>query len=245
MARILHFFVLVFILSVLFSRFNIGQTQQSVLKEKYDSYIASVKEGDIDKIISFYTSDVQKEIMSQIKGKEERAQFLLSGKAQIPESYEILHMESGADSQSITLNTVMQFSALKEIGRERSRIESEIHFKKESGEWKLESVFFLNDPDKIIHPADLTYNPDDADLDKEGNVGGRIVSIDFKSGYTIVIIRVLDEEDAVFLPKEEELSKDGYSRKELVPWNVYEFYGHPHKTDKLKFFATSGNPVSK
>ena len=58
-----------------------------------------------------------------------------------------------------------------------------------------------------------------------------------------MIIRVLDEENVVFFKSKEELLKEGISLKELEPWKVYEFSGHPHKTDKLKFFATGGNPV--
>jgi hypothetical protein len=80
-----------------------------------------VQEGVFEKIISFYTTDVQKEITSQIKSNKERKWFLKSGKIQVPESYEILHMESEKDSQSSILNTIMQFSTNKEIKRERSR----------------------------------------------------------------------------------------------------------------------------
>jgi hypothetical protein len=221
-----------------------GQNLQSALRQIYDSYNIAMDDGSFDKIISFYTSGVQKEITSQVKTKKEKKGFLDLGKIQIPESYEILHMDSDKDTQSITLHTIMQFSEMKNIKRERSRIECDIQFKKENSHWKLESLLFLSDPDKIVHPTDLIYNPDDADLDKEGDIGGRIVKTEFNPGYTLVIIRVLDEENAVFLKSKDELLKDGFSLKELEPWNIYEFSGHPHKSDKLKFFATSGKPIN-
>ena len=245
MIRFCNYFISGFILLLLTSSFGYGQTQQNYFKELYDSYLTAAKEGNMDKIISFYTKDVQKEMKGHLKSKADRKDFFSFYKSQLPESYEIVHMSYGADSQTVILNAIMQFDAMKEIQRERMRAESEIHFKKENDQWKLEEVMFLMDPDKITRPYDLTYKPEDADLDKEGNVGGRIISVDFKPGYTVVIIRVLDEEDAVFLPGEEELVKNGMSVKELVPWNVFEFLGHPHKTDKLKFFATSGNPVGR
>jgi len=244
MTSICRYLILVFILSVLWSPFSPGQVQQSAFKDIYDSFNKAVQEGVFEKIISFYTTDVQKEITSQVKSKKERKQFLAMGKLQIPESYEILHMEAGKDSDSYVLNTIMQFSASKEIKRERSRAECEIHYKKENNKWKLESIWFLSDPDKIVRPHDFTYNPDDADIDKEGDIGGRIVRTEFNPGYTLVIIRVLDEENAVFFKSKEDLLKEGISLKELEPWKVYEFSGHPHKTDKLKFFATSGKPYS-
>jgi len=31
--------------------------------------------------------------------------------------------------------------------------------------------------------------------------------------------------------------------KTLDPWNLYQFSGHLHKSDTLKFFATSGKPI--
>ena len=244
MSGILRSLILVIISYMIWFPFSYSQTQQSALRKLYDSYNLALHEGSFDKIISFYTSDVQKEITSQIKTKKEKKGFLDMGKIQIPESYEILHMDADKDTQSITLHTIMQFSEMKEIKRERSRIECDIKFKNENSQWKLESLLFLSDPDKIIHPADLTYNPEDADLDKEGDIGGRIVKTEFNPGYTLVIIRVLDEENAVFLKSKSELLKDGVSLKELEPWNFYEFTGHPHKTDKLKFFATGGKLIT-
>lgn len=234
----------VFIFLILCCPFIFGQTQESSFKEIYDLYNRAIKEGKIEKIISFYTTEVQKEIASQVTSQDEREQFLSNGKIQIPESYQILHMESGKDSLSVILHTILQFSAMKEINRERCRIECDIQFKKENEQWKLESLLFLSDPDKIVRPADLTYKPEDADLEKDGNIGGRIVRTEFNAGYTLVIIRVMDEENAVFLKGKEELLKIGVSLKELEPWNIYEFSGHPHKTDKLKFFATSGKLFS-
>src|ERR1035441_2651793 len=114
MPSIFRYLILVFVLSILWSPFSPGQTQQSAFKEIYDSFNKAVQEGVFEKIISFYTTDVQKEITSQIKNKKERKQFLSSGKIQIPESYEILHMEAGKDSQSYILNTIMQFSRSEE-----------------------------------------------------------------------------------------------------------------------------------
>jgi hypothetical protein len=244
LSEIFHTLVLVVLISLLWNSYNRAQSNDSSLREIYNSYNKAILEGSFDKIISFLTSDVQKDINTQVKTKKEKKQFLYSAKIQVPESYEILHSGSDKDSMSVTLHTIMQFAPLKEIQRERSRIECDIIFKNENSNWKLGSLLFLSDPDKIVHPSDLTYNPEDADLDKEGDIGGRIVKTEFNPGYTLVIIRVLDEENAVFLKSKSELLKDGVSLKELEPWNIYEFTGHPHKSDKLKFFATGGKPVS-
>jgi len=221
-----------------------GQNMLAELKNVYDNYNSAIKERDFNKVLSYCTSDLQKEILSQVKTKTEQDDLMINGLMQIPESYEIQHIASQEDSTKVTVNTIMQFSAMKEIERERSRIECEIHFKKEKDQWKLESVWFLTDPDKINRPKDYTYNQGDAELEKDGNIGGRIVRTDFMPNYTVVVLRVLDEEDAVFLPPKEDLIKFGVSVNDLIPWKIYEFTGHPSKTDKLKFFAVTGKPVS-
>ena len=64
MRSIFRCLILVFILSILCSPLSPGQTQQSVFKEIFDSYNKARQEGIFDKIISFYTTDVQNEITS-------------------------------------------------------------------------------------------------------------------------------------------------------------------------------------
>ncbi len=67
----------------------------------------------------------------------------------------------------------------------------------------------------------------------------------FHPEYTLVLLRVMDEEDAVFLPAKEVFQRAGAPLEELEPWNLYEFSGHPHKSDKQKFFAVSGKMVEE
>src|ERR1035437_5880749 len=236
-------FITVFILFLICSSWTAGQNLSTELKNTFDKYNDAMKGGDFNKILSYCSSDLQKEILGQVKTKQDKDDFIKNGQIQIPESYEIQHIASEKDSQKASANSIMQFSALQEVGRERSRIECEIHYKKEGDQWKLESIWFLTDPDKINRPKDYTYNPVDAELEKDGNIGGRIVRTDFMPDYTMVILRVLDEENAVFLPPKDDLIKYGISVNDLTPWNIYEFTGHPHKTDKLKFFAISGKPA--
>jgi hypothetical protein len=138
-----------------------------------------------------------------------------------------------------------QYAAMPEVERPRSRMEAAITFNKENGKWKMKSLLPLGDPDKVNRPKDLNYNPKAADLDREGSIGGRIVKIEFKPGYTLVMVRVMDEENAVFLPNKEKLQESGMSLGELAPWNIFEFSGHPHKKDKLKFFATGGKLIEE
>ncbi len=224
---------------------NVAGAQDAAdLGRIFDAYNAAAKAGDVEKMLSLRTAESQKEIRAQIVKKEDRNLFLLLGRAQIPESYQIEHVSWAKDGKGATLYVLGQFAAMAEVQRPRTRLEESISFKKENG-WKIELTRPLGDPDKVKRPKDLTYDPKDAKLETHGEIAGRIVKTEFKPGYTLVILRVLDEENAVFLPAKDELLKESMPLADLDPWKLFEFSGHPHKTDKLKFFATGGKPMKE
>ena len=215
----------------------------SELGRIWDAYNVAAKAGDINQMLSMRTANQQKEIRAQIGKKEDRDYFLLLARAQAPESYQIQHVSWGKNSQKATLYLLGQFANMPEIQRPRLRMEEMVVFQKESGKWKIGSALPLGDPDKIKRPKDLTRDPKDADLKVTGVVAGRIVKTEFKPDYTLVILRVMNEENAVFLPAKEVLVKAGVPLSDLDPWKMQEFRGYPHKSDKLKFFATSGKLI--
>ena len=233
---------LVFLTAWLFlfgGMFNLGEAQTSgELTHVFDAYNAAAKTGHLDKMLSLCTAERQKEIRARTKQKEERDSFLLMARAQVPESYQVQHVASKKNAQAATLYLLGQFPAMSEVKGERMRMEEAISFKKEKGVWKISSAVPLGDPDTVKHPKDLTCDPEEANLDVSIEIEGRIVKTDFNADYTLVLLRVKDEEYAVFLPDKEVLQKAGMQLDELDPWKMHEFIGHPHKTDKLKFFAT-------
>jgi hypothetical protein len=224
---------------------NVAGAQDAAdLGRIFDAYNAAAKAGDVEKMLSLRTAESQKEIRAQIVKKEDRNMFLLLGRAQIPESYQLEHVSWAKDGKRATLYVLGQFAAMAEVQRPRMRQEESISFKKENG-WKIELTRPLGDPDKVKRPKDLTRDSQNANLNATGNIAGRIVKTEYKPDYTLVILRVMDEDNAVFLPAKEVLVKAGVPLTDLEPWKLQEFSGHPHKTDKLKFFATSGNPMKE
>ncbi len=215
------------------------------LTRAFDEYNSVSKVGDVKKMLSLRTVEQQKDIGKQIVKKEDRDYFLLISRAQIPELYEVQHVAWSANGQSANLYLLSQLPAMREIDRPRTRFEEMISFKKEDGKWKIDLVLALGDPDKVKHPKDLIYEPKDADLNVSGEIGGRIVKTEFYPGYTLVLVRVMDEENAVFLPGKEVLQRAGVPLEDLEPWKIQQFSGHPHKSDKQKFFATSGKLVEE
>ena len=213
------------------------------LNRTYDAYNAAAKTGDVDKILSMYTAKTRKDIQRGISKKEDRDFFIIMKRAEVPESYEVQHTVWDRNGKSGTLYLVAQLPAMPEIERPRMRMEMMVTFIKEKGKWKIDLVTPLVDLDNIKRPKDLTFNPDDADTEKFGYISGRIIKTEFKEGYTLVILRVMDEEHAVFLAAKKVLLKAEVPLDDLNPWNMHEFGGHPHKSDNLKFFAKEGKRI--
>jgi hypothetical protein len=134
---------------------------------------------------------------------------------------------------------------MKEIQRSKKTVmEVVVSFRKEKGKWKMGHLTPLADPGRIKRPKDLAYNEKDADTDvTSASVAGRIVKLEFKPDHTLALVRVMEEEIAVFLPPRATLEKAGVDFDDLAPWKMREFTGFPHKKDKLKFFATGDKPM--
>ncbi|MFH1654904.1 MAG: hypothetical protein ABIE74_12760 [Pseudomonadota bacterium] len=210
----------------------------------YDGYNVVAKAGDVDKMLGFRTSEMEKEIREQMKKPEDRDYFILIGRAQVPESYEVEHITWSKKGNEADLYLLCQLPAMKEIKRPRTKMEMMVSFKKESGKWKMDIIRPLGNPSEIKRPKNLTYNESDAKQDVTlASIAGRIVSLTFKPDHTLVMVRVMDEEIAVFLPPKETLIKAKVNFEELAPWKMRIFTGYPHKTDKLKFFATGDHPM--
>ena len=113
-----------------------------------------------------------------------------------------------------------------------------IRFKKEKT-WKIDMVVYGIPPDQIQKSADENNDPESSyDMNKETSLGGKIVRVSFEPNYTLVVIRVVDEDQLAFLPSREVLEKDGFETSSLKPGRVAEASGHPHKTNKFKTLAT-------
>jgi hypothetical protein len=215
------------------------------LRAVFDAYNSAAKAGNVDKMLSLRTAETEQEIRGQLRKKEDREDFVILGRAQVPDTYDIQHINWAKDGKNADLYALWHLPPMKEIQRtKKADLEARIVFKKEKGVWKMGTVYPLADPAQIKRPKNLTFNEKDAEANvSSASVAGRIVKLEFKPDHTLVMVRVMDEEIAVFLPKKEELQKAGVNFEDYAPWKMREFSGYPHKTDKLKFFATGDNPM--
>jgi hypothetical protein len=106
---------------------NVAGAQDAAdLGRIFDAYNAAAKAGDVEKMLSLRTAESQKEIRAQIIKKEDRNMFLLLGRAQIPESYQLEHVSWAKDGKSATLYVLGQFAAMAEVQRPRMRMEESL-----------------------------------------------------------------------------------------------------------------------
>lgn len=69
------------------------------------------------------------------------------------------------------------------------------------------------------------------------SAGGKIVSVKFEKDYTLVVLRIIDEDNVVVLPPKAALEKSGLHTDSLTPGKMLEVHGHPHKTNPLKILG--------
>ena len=106
---------------------------------------------------------------------------------------------------------------------------------KEGQAWKLadQTLWSRPRPIKACHdePAEneTAYN-----TNANSNVGGQIRRVEFKPDHTLVVIRVVDEENCLILPPRDWLVQHNSPPDKFVAWAMIEIDGSPHRSDKQR-----------
>lgn len=222
-----------------------GAQDSAPLKRAFDAYRAAVMAGNLDQLLALFSAETAKETREETKDPENVKDLMHFASLQMPESYQVQHVAWGKNGDKATLYLLGEYAAMPEIERARMQAEASVNFKHENGDWKIERFRVLADPKEIKHPKDVNYDPENAKEEARSEIAGRVVSSDFRSDCTVVILRVLDEEDAIFLPTKAVLEKAGRKAEDYAPWKMLVFSGHPHRTDPLKFFATGDHDMEE
>ncbi len=209
------------------------------LNEIFKQYNTAVSAGDFKKAFEFYAADTKAEILSEIKDPSERDGYEMMEKAMLPLSYSVDHSDIGKEKASLYITGTYKSPDEEQPGK-TSRQEVMINFLKELGQWKIDYKTFMGDPDAVRRSSDQDFEPESQyDFNKTTSLGGRIVSVKFENEFTMVTIKVLDEENLVFLQSKSELEKSGFETALLVPWRILSTEGYPHKSNPLKIWADS------
>ena len=156
-------------------------------------------------------------------------------KEAIPDHIEVLHASAARNGTKATLFTI----ASKKIPSGAIlRRELMIEFINQDGAWKLAQPTFGPDPGKIPSCQSESFYAIGAYEDSSNtSLGGLIMRVAFEPQYTLVIVRVVDENNCAYLPNREELPKLGVDPASLTPYATAEIDGRKHKSDPRKIWG--------
>lgn len=214
----------------------------------YDSYNKAIAAGKLQDALAIRSAATRAEAQKEMKTAKARQEFLAMAKMIIPDKLEVSHASINAAGDKAQVVTVVSktFPPGKQIPGApppgtTARSELTLSYVREAGAWKLDDLLYGMDPTKIVACKDYRYEPEAAyDAGKTVSLGGPIVRVDFQDDHTLVVIRMMDEENCAFLrDNKAELAKHGVDPAKLVPYAIVEIEGIPHKTDKQKILAES------
>mgnify|MGYP003339274194 FL=1 len=209
-------------------------------------YAKAIGAGKVNDALATRSAAARKRIQAALKDRKQRQSFLDFAKFLTFDSIDVQHATLAKDGASATLITI----ATKKIPADAklppggpapgsiARIELTLDFVREARVWKFDEQTLGGDPDKIVACKDASFEPREAyALEKNIELGGPVRRVEFKPDYTLVVVRVLDEENCVFLPDRAKLAGAGVKPDGLVPYAIVRVAGAPHKTDKQKVLA--------
>ena len=221
---------------------------QQQLLAVYDSYNKAIAAGKLPDALALRTAETRTRAQQDMKTAKDRQAFLAMAKMSIPDRLDVRHASISAAGDKARIITVASktFPAGRQIPGgpppgTTAQSEVTLSFAREGDAWKLDDLMFGMDPAKIVACKNDKYEPEAAyDANKTVSLGGPIARVDFQPDHTLVVIRVVDEENCAFLrDNKAALVKRGLDPAKLVPYAIVEIEGSPHKTDKQKILVDS------
>lgn len=198
----------------------------------YDSYLAGVKAGSYSQVSPY----LSKEIRDEVPTPDAQARYMEMVKQMAPIRYETEFVNLSKDGQSADVTIIATIAVPEEIQKQEKlpptqRVEMVLKFVKEAGQWKMGPPLLLADPDKRERPKDLNMGVR-ADYAQGANteVGGVILRSEKQAAGTVYVLRLSDQEIAVFVPSAKVSSA-------FVPGSILVIHGGENKNDKLKVWA--------
>jgi hypothetical protein len=220
---------------------------QQQLLGVYDGYNKALLAGKLPDAIKLRSAQTRASAQKEMPTAAARQRFLEMARTMVPDTLQVAHasINTAGDKASIitvAAKTIPTHAKIPPGGpAPGSTLHSELTlgFVKESDGWKLDDQMFGPDPSSITACNDDKYEPETAyDTDRTVSMGGPIVRVEFRPDHTLVVIRVVDEANCVFLRDNKAgLLKHGLAADRLVPYAIVEIEGSPHKTDRQKVLA--------
>jgi hypothetical protein len=219
---------------------------QQDLLALYDRYNQAITAGKFTDAATLRAGESRTELLGYAKLPKAAQQRLLTmARMMTPDTVSPLHATLAANGDSasiIAIGSKTMPAGIKLPGAPKpgtvTRNEMTLSFVREGQTWKFADQIFGPDPAAIKSCHDSpTEAETDYDHDRESSVGGVIRRVDFKPDHTLVIVRVVDEDNCLILPTRDWLLQHQTDPAKFVPWATIEVEGIPHRTDKQRMWA--------
>jgi len=214
----------------------------------YDRYGKAAKANKWNDAAALRDAKSRADIQAELKkAKGGKSQLLEMARDVVPDTVEPQHASVSRDGTKASIITLASKTVPKNVRMPGApppgtvlRSELTLEFAKEGNAWKFVTQTFGMDPTKL-KPCKVDDEEKDEAYDdsRDLNFGGQIRRVEFKDAYTLVVIRMIDEENCAILPNRATLIGHGMNPDLLVPYAVVEMGGSPHRTDPQRAMATS------
>jgi hypothetical protein len=221
-----------------------GQSEET-FRKIYDAYIAGLKAKDFQAIVKLRTADQQKELTEGVppaRVAAYQAGLFEQSLQLMPASYQVRFVKLSKDGNHASMVLVGMIPVPAEVQKEEhlppeQQVRVTIEFAKEAGAWKMGDFRFGSEPEDNARPKNLNMGQrGDYSGAVNTEIGGEIQRIEKQAAGTVYVIRVVDEEDAVFVPA-------AHVSPSFVPGAVVSFHASKHGKDPLKYWAQSAELV--
>jgi hypothetical protein len=217
----------------------------------YDTYNKDLLAGKVADAVKLRSAEARASAAKEMPTAAAQQRFLSMARTMVPDAVQPLHATVSAAGDKASIITVGSKTVPRNVKLPPGApppgtvMHSEITltYLKESDGWKLDDQMFGPDPADIKKCKNDKYDGEAAyDKNHTTTMGGPIVRVDFGPDHTLIVIRVVDEENCVFLRENKDaLLQHGLDPAKLVPYAIIEIEGNQHKTDKQKVLADSVN----
>lgn len=219
---------------------------QTQLLALYYRWAGLLSDGKLTDAAAISGPDLRGQIADTAKNKEDAANLAAMAKAMTPDTVEPKHAVVSKDGKQaiiigLATSKIPLNAKLPPDGPKPGSIvqgELTLKFEREGTDWKFVEQDFGPGPAdiKACHD-DATEKLSSYDRSQSQNAGGPIARVEFKPDHTLVVFRIVDEENCAILPPKEQLAKNGFDASSLVPYAIIEIDGYPSKTDKQRVWA--------
>lgn len=209
------------------------------LRKTFDACNDAVKAKNFQAVLAQMTGPTRKQIAAMIPPSQ-HTPFFLNAMLSVPTSYDVESVAQGKDGKSASMTLVAILPPLPPEFQEKGQVpgqprkrEITVQFALEAGLWKIASVETGSDPDQRARPKDLNMGArNDYSAEANTDMGGRIVRLEKQDNGTVYVIRILDEEDAVYVPT-------AVVSPDFVTGAIVSFHAANNEKDPLKYWAES------